>query len=365
MRRWLALLTLVGLALAGPRLGLHEGFTRLVFDLPQGASYQVVDRGGEIWIRFRGVSLEPEEVEVKSPELRSYRVERDRVLLRTAPGVRVKTFELKGLRPGTYRLVVDLVSGGEGQKPRPPRPVVVLDPGHGGPDPGAVGYVVEKEVTLDVALRVKRALEAKGIGVVLTRDRDTDLAPPGEKDLWKRKVADLKRRAEMADSQKTLFVSIHVNSAPRPARGIETYVLGRAVDPEALRLAVWENGGGEVGERLTRETEDVTSQILKDLLAQANLAFSKRLAQGIQTSLVKAANSPDRGVHTAPLYVLRYARIPAVLVEVGFANHPTEGRLLARASHRQKVAEGIAEGILGFLASANGSYQALGKTQSP
>jgi len=356
MRRWIALLLALGAALANPRVGLHQGFTRVVLDLPERATYRVLEREGHLVVRLSGYALEPGRVRVGSPELIEYRAEGSELVLRVPPGVEARAFVLEGTAPGTYRLVVDLKKGAVpvAKKPDPPKPVVVLDPGHGGPDPGAVGYVVEKEVTLDVALRVKRILEARGVRVVLTRDRDTDLAPPGEKDLWKRKVADLKKRAGMADAQKTLFVSIHVNSAPRPAAGVETYYLGRAIDPEAQRLAVWENGGGEIGQRLTRETETLTDRVLKDLVAQANLAFSAQLARTIQARLVRAAGSPDRGVHSAPLYVLRYARIPAVLVEVGFANHPAEGRRLARPEHRQRLAEGIAEGILRFL--ANGAY---------
>jgi len=353
MGRLLAIFLLLGMALASPRIGLHEGFTRVVLDLPEGTSYRVLDRGGRLVVRVEGYTFEAASQRVDSPELKSYQTRGHELILVVPPGVEVKTFVLDGTTPGTYRLVIDLKKGEAplAQKPDPPKPIVVLDPGHGGPDPGAVGYVVEKDIALDIALRTKRILEQKGVKVVLTRDRDTDLAPPGEKDLWKRKIYDLKKRAQMADPKKTLFVSIHVNSAPRPAMGVETYFLGRAIDPEAQRLAVWENGGGEVGERLTRETETLTDQILKDLLAQANLAFSEQLARTLQARLVSAARSPDRGVHSAPLYVLRYARIPAVLVEVGFANHPTE---VASANHRQRLAEGIAEGILRFL--ANGAY---------
>jgi len=360
--RWLALLLLFGTALsASPRVGLHEGFTRLVLDLPQGASYRVVEEAGRVVVKLEGASLEAISVSVNSPELKSYRAEGNRLFIYPNGPVKVKAFVLEGKAPGTYRLVIDLVRGPpEAKKPSPPKPVVVIDPGHGGPDPGAVhtfrdlGRIEEEDIALDIALRVKKILEARGIEVVLTRDRDTDLAPPEVKDLYKRKLIDLDRRAKMADSKKTLFVSIHVNSAPRPAMGVETYILGRAIDPEAQRLAVWENGGGEVGERLTRETETLADQLFKDLLVKANQTFSKRLASEIQTWLARAAASPDRGVRRAPLYVLRYARIPAVLVEVGFINHPTEGRNLANPSHRQRLAEGIAQGILNFL--SGGAY---------
>ncbi len=367
MRRLFALLMLLLPAFAGPRVGLHEGFTRLVFDLPEGTRYALSPVEGGFVLRLKGVALKPTKARVGSPELGSYQVQPEngatKVLLFSPPGVGAKTFVLEGLKPGTFRLVVDLKRGLKSQvaapppKPDPPRPVVVLDPGHGGPDPGAnhvfpgLGRVEEEDVTLAVALKVKRILEKKGIRVVLTRDRDTDLAPPGEKDFWKRKLIDLDRRARMADPKKTVFVSIHVNSAPRPARGVETYVLGRAIEPEALRLAVLENGGGAVGRRLTRETETLADKVLKDLLAQANLAFSEKLAGMVEQKLSLRTGSPNRGVKRAPLYVLRYARIPAILVEIGFINHPSEGRALARSDYQNRVAEGVAEGILDFLSA--------------
>ncbi len=368
MRRVLAASVLLAatIALASPRVGLHEGFTRLVFDLPLGTTYRISGQGRTFEIRIDRIRLEANTVEVESPEVASYRViptiAGTVVQVYVAEGVKEKDFVLKGLDAKSFRLVVDFIGKApakpraEPKGPDPPKPVVVIDPGHGGPDPGAVGYVVEKAVTLDIALRVKRLLEASGIQVVLTRDRDTDLAPPGLKDLWQRKITDLKKRAAMADTKKTLFVSIHVNSAPKPAMGIETYFLGRAIDAEAQALAVWENGGGEVGRQLTRETETAADKALKDLLAQANLGFSQKLAEKLQKSLTSETGSPDRGVQSAPLFVLRTARIPAVLVEVGFANHPTEGRRLAASSYRQKVAEGIARGILAFLSSGAYAY---------
>jgi len=358
MRRALLFALLLGLALANPRVGVHEGFTRVVLDLPLEVNYRVLDREERIVVRLSAPVLEALRVKVQSPELRAYEARGRELVLEVAPGVRAKAFVLEGKKPGTYRLVLDLKRDERAppppKKPKVPIPVVVLDPGHGGPDPGAVGYVVEKEVALDVALRVKRILEQKGVRVVLTRDRDTDLAPPNETDLWRRKVLDLRRRAELADSKKNLFVSIHVNAAPVPGRGVETFILGRAIDPEAQRLAVLENGGGEVGQRLTRETETLSQKVLEDLVSQANQAFSQRLAHLVQRHLAAAARTPDRGVKQAPLYVLRFARTPAVLVEVGFANHPTEGRLLAQGEHRQRVAEGIARGILEFL--QNGAF---------
>ena len=156
-------------------------------------------------------------------------------------------------------------------------------------------------------------------------------------------------RAGMADPRKTLFVSIHANSAARPAQGIETYYLGRALEPGVLSLAVKENGGGEVGSQLTQQAQNSVNRIMADLIAQTNLDFSRRLAYSVQGSLLQTTGTKDRGVQSAPFYVIRNARIPAILVEVGFVNHPVEGKNLTTGPYRDRVVEGIGGGILNFL----------------
>jgi N-acetylmuramoyl-L-alanine amidase len=201
--------------------------------------------------------------------------------------------------------------------------------------------VRESEVNLDLAFRLKRLLQAQGIQVVLTRDRDMHLA--------RDKATDLGLRAAMANSSRTLFVSIHVNSAYTVAQGIEVFHFGNTIDSNLLAQVIRENGGGEVGRRLTREAQSVAERLVKDLIAQSNLSFSRRLATYLQTELVRATGAVDRGVRQAPFYVLRNARIPAVLVEVGFANHPVEGRRLQTSEYRQTLAEAMARGILRFL----------------
>lgn len=373
--RTLALLLLVlsSLAWAGPdwmRWAAHneEGFTRFVFELPLGTAYATERSGALVRVRL-GLSLKaPETLRTDDPAVDRVELqpsaEGAEVRLYLRPGATAKKpFVLEGPE-GRFRLVIDVLQPEAGStapppKPQPPAPVVVIDPGHGGPDPGTVGYVKEKVVTLDIALRAKKILEAKGIKVVLTRDGDYDLAPKSVKDFDERKLLDLNQRAKMTNGNRNLFVSIHVNSAERPARGIEVYYLGKTLDPRTLALAIAENGGGELGEKLTQKTESTAEAALADLIAQGNLQFSARLADDILEELIARTGTKNRGVHSAPFYVLRYARIPAVLVEVGFANHPTEGRLLARADYRQKLAEGIAAGILEML--GNGAYAAAGR----
>jgi N-acetylmuramoyl-L-alanine amidase len=361
--RWaLFLVWIWSLSLAFPRVGVHEGFTRLVFDLPSPqTAYRIEEGEGLLTLVFPGLSAPRADQVVNSPEVASVQVVPGkgevRVLVRTRGPV-----EVKASRYGDpERLVLDIaLKKGEtpvkpqapdppkAQAPKPPRPVVLLDPGHGGIDPGMVGYVVEKEVVLDVALRLRRLLLREGIEVRLTRERDTHLSPD--------KRTDLSMRASMADSSRVnLFISIHVNASPtRTARGVEVFYFGRAQDPRVLAQVIRENGGGEVGKRLTEEAKTAAERILYDIVAQANQRFSQRLAETLGRSLSQATGSPYRGSFPGDFFVLRYAKVPAVLVEIGFGDHPVEGRNLADLDYREKVAQGLLSGVLTFL--ANGAF---------
>lgn len=359
--RFLALLTvLAAVALAFPRLGLHEGYTRMVFDLGPGATYLVSQGDGTLTLKFQGMRPDADDADVDSPQVASYQIVSGKngatVYIRLKPQVEVKTTLMKD--SGGRRLVVDLTDGDKPQitpassKPRPaakPRAqtdpdkkrIVVLDPGHGGIDSGAVGYVTEKAITLDVALRVRKLLQDQGIQVVMTRTSDTQLSTD--------KRTDLGMRANMANSKRTLFVAIHVNSSSSPAQGIETYYFGDTIDSSLLAQAYRENGGGTLGQQLTREAQTVGQRLVSDLLAQANLIYSRRLAESLQNSMLSGTGAVNRGIHSAPFYVIRNARIPAVLVEIGFANHPVEGRKLASADYRDTIAQSISDGILRFV----------------
>jgi len=358
--RWLAFLgVFLASALAFPRLGLHEGYTRLVFDLEARTQYQITQSPDTLTTRFQGVRATAADVDVGSPQVASYQVvvanHSVTVFVRLRPAVEVKHVLLNDAN--RRRLVVDVLAARPGPqeanpttktrleplRPRVQPRVVVIDPGHGGVDPGAVGYVVEKEVTLDLALRLRRLLQKEGIEVVLTRSSDTHLSP--------NKAIDLGMRAEMANSKRNLFISIHVNSAPNVAQGIETYYFGSTLDASLLAQVIRENGGGELGRRLTQEAQSVAERLVRDLIAQSNLMFSRQLAHLVHSALVQATGAVDRGVRQAPFYVLRNARIPAILVEVGFANHPVEGRRLQSEAYRQILAEAMARGILRFLSN--------------
>lgn len=209
---------------------------------------------------------------------------------------------------------------------------VVLDPGHGGRDQGAAYRgLKEKDVTLDVAKRTAPILKKLlGCQVLLTRTSDTSVP--------------LEARTAYANTHDAdLFVSIHVNAAPsHRLHGIETYFLNLASDEESMRVAARENA------TTTRSINDL-QVILNDLMLNSKINESNRLArqvhQGIIGKMRRSYAVRDLKVKQAPFYVLIGARMPAILVEVGFITNPTEHRRLGSAGYRDLLAQALAEGI--------------------
>jgi len=214
---------------------------------------------------------------------------------------------------------------------------IVLDPGHGGKDPGAVGRrgTREKDVTLAIARKLKPLLAAKGYEVLMTRNSD-------------RYVGLDERTAFANKNQADLFVSIHTNaSRSRKARGIETYFLGVARDRESSETAMLENA-------ITEQTLADLEQILLDLTRTSNLMQSSLLAETIQDSLynglrAKYSNIRNHGVKQASFYVLIGAQMPAVLVETSFISHPTEEKLLLSSTYKEVVVNSIYDGIIRYI----------------
>jgi len=222
------------------------------------------------------------------------------------------------------------------------RLTIVLDPGHGGKDPGArgVGGVQEKDIVLAVALRLRERLQAvPNVAVVLTRDRDEFLS------LEERTA---RANAEPAD----LFVSIHANAGPHPTQsGIETYYLNNTNDRATLRLAALENGVASVtGRTHSREV----SLLLSSLIQDYKVAESATFAATVQRELVAtvATRWPtvvDLGVKQGPFYVLVGAGMPCILVEVSFVTHPEEGARLATPAYQDALCDGLLRGIQRFI----------------
>lgn len=222
--------------------------------------------------------------------------------------------------------------GGNGQR------VVVIDPGHGGIDPGAVGYVMEHEVVLQVSLRLKQLLESEGIEVILTRD--------GNYDLDRNKATDLRLRSNFATPDRNMFISIHANAAANSsANGIETWVFGEPLSQENLERAMVENGGAA----LTDEALAIANDPVAMILRETQLNYSRSLAQTVQNGMVSATGARDRGVKQSAFYVIRNARTPSILVEIGFVNNANEGPQLGTAAYQDSLARGIYSGIMQFM----------------
>ncbi len=246
---------------------------------------------------------------------------------------------------GPARLVID-VRGKEKMKKTGAaiaKRRIVIDPGHGGHDPGAVGLrgLYEKDVVLDIALKLKEILLSNPLNeVILTRETDVFLS--------------LEERTAIANKKNAdLFVSIHANASPRrKAKGVETYLLNWADDEEAMRVAARENAISlNKMKAINRQMQtDVLDIIKSDLMRQNKRDESIKLAHYIQKSIVSTLNNNredtlDLGIKQALFYVLFGARMPSVLVEVSFISNPEEERLLSSDSYRMQIAEAIAEGL--------------------
>jgi len=224
--------------------------------------------------------------------------------------------------------------------------VVVIDPGHGGPDDGKIGPngLREKDATLSVSRKLARILEQRGYEVHLTRTTDTLVA-----------LADRPRLANRWKNGRpaALFVSIHMNStatSPRTARGFETFFLSDARTEDERRVAEMENSAVqyEDGDNASLSEADlVLHGVLNDYFVRA----SSDLADAVQSGIGEAHNGPDRGVKRAGFRVLVGALMPAVLAEIAFISHPAEAKLIATSAFQDKVARSLADAITGFFDS--------------
>ncbi len=227
-----------------------------------------------------------------------------------------------------------------------PTRVVVIDPGHGGDDPGAVGSggVREKDVALALGLAVARELRRfPNLEVYVTREEDI-LVP-----LWQRG----ERATRWKGERPGIFVSLHANALPsnRSIRGFETYFLAEARNEHARRLAAIENAPvglpGEAGENGT-ENPDL-GFIIQELRTLDHQHWSALLAELINEELDPVHPGPNRGVKQGPFAVITNALMPAVLVEIGYLTHREEERVLERQTFRDDAAAALARAIVGFF----------------
>lgn len=229
------------------------------------------------------------------------------------------------------------------RKPTPPR-ILTLDPGHGGNDPGAIGYngTFEKNVTLDIARRMAEAFEkVASVQTVLTRDSDVYLP--------------LKERVKISEQARSdLFVSIHADSAPnKQARGLSVYTLSaKASDSLAGQIADRENhvdvsGGMDMG-----VDDQQVAAILYDLTARRTRNTAQRTKQGFVRAIGKEMRLLESPMRSANFVVLRAPDVPSLLIETGFLSNPQDEAILREAKQRQNIAENMAKVFQALLESS-------------
>jgi N-acetylmuramoyl-L-alanine amidase len=215
---------------------------------------------------------------------------------------------------------------------------IIIDPGHGGKDKGAIGKnnVYEKDLNLKIAKKLAQRIQQDlKLETYLTRDSD--------------RFIPLEERTAIANTRHAdLFISIHINASPNPqAEGVETYFLNLATDEESIRVAAFENATS------TKRISDM-QKILKDLMLNTKIDESNRLANRIQQHLVQCLNEkygPIRnlGVKQAPFYVLIGAQMPAILVETSFISNDRERERLCQDDYQDQVVEGLFQGVKGYI----------------
>jgi len=225
----------------------------------------------------------------------------------------------------------------------PSKKTIVIDPGHGGRDAGAVGVnrLYEKTVVFNISRYVKRELEKKGYKVYLTRYRDKYIKLPNRTKFANKHHADI-------------FISIHANAArknrAKKAYGIETYFLSPARSERAKRVAAIENKGD------IKKMGWSSQNSLLTILNQSKITESNKIAIDIQRNMLYKLRNKygkktirDGGVREGPFWVLVGAQMPSVLIEVGYISHPKEGRRIATSTYQRIIATGIADGIQSYF----------------
>ncbi|MBD3161486.1 MAG: hypothetical protein GF346_04695 [Candidatus Eisenbacteria bacterium] len=342
------------------RTGVHDERFRIVLDVEGDASCAVEEIPGTDDLRIVGEPLCPTsaaaEMRDPIPFLRaiqpSCEAARLSIRLVAAGPIEAKSFWLdpSGAKPA--RFVVDVSpSGSPGDEPaRPvqPEPVprrtgdwrILIDPGHGGRDPGATARgLKEKEIVLDVSRRLEAILDrSPGFEARLTRTED-------------RFIGLVERRRIAEGYEADAFVSVHANAVRRSqAKGVEVYFLslGGASDEAAKEIARLENEADP--EYVVEEDAELTDIPFGfDLRQNDTIVRSSRLAEVTLVALEESNLSASRGVKQAGFAVLKSFQVPSVLVEVGFISNPAEARRLKTADHRQRLAETIAEGIVDYF----------------
>ncbi|MCG2713155.1 MAG: N-acetylmuramoyl-L-alanine amidase [Candidatus Omnitrophica bacterium] len=215
---------------------------------------------------------------------------------------------------------------------------IIIDAGHGGNDPGAVGKmgIQEKDIVLDVALRLKNELTKHGVEVILTRNADI--------------FVELKKRTEIANKEKAdFFISVHANAAhTSPVNGFEAFYLSTGYDDFSKAVQIRENAVIKFEEDADYEYSDDLNATLWDMILSENRIESIEMANSISDELKRALRLNTRYIRGAKFHVLKGANMPAVLLEMGYLTNKNEAMQLNNAYYRQMLAEAVAAGIVNY-----------------
>jgi len=334
-----------------------QGLTTLVLQCPEAPRINIAERGQRVEVTMLGdqVAQPARPPEVVDPLVQALRFADDKILLDVAPGAVVEHYQ----QQDPYRLVFDVyqrvaAAPGTPTPAAPQRPTIVIDPGHGGVETGAIGPAgtQEKELTLLLAQGLARELAQRlPVDVELTRDEDAELP--------------LDTRAAIANQHRAkLFISIHLNSSVGTgATGAETYFLSlEASDARAAAAARAENAMPPAAPGAAAEAQPASSVagldlILWDLAQSQHLSESQRFASLVQEELNTALGLRNRGVKQAPFRVLMGAAMPAVLVELGFLSNPDEEKRLLTVEYRKQLVDALVRAV--------SRYQAQGRPEAP
>jgi len=337
------------------------GQTRVVIDLSRPVDYKVnrLSKPDRLYFDLSGAQI-PKEIKknlsvedglLKSIRAGQFNIDTVRIVLDID---RIESYNVFFFDDPT-RLIIDV--NAEKTESILAKKVVVIDPGHGGHDPGAVGPtgLREKDVVLDIALKLREILSKDPtLDVHLTRDHDIFIPLEERTAIARKKEADL-------------FISIHANASPnRAARGVETYLLNWTNDEEAIRVAARENyiSMKRMKEKMTAYKNDV-ERILNDLSRDYKRDESLKLAHLVQNSIISDIGGERRminlGVKQALFYVLVGASMPSILAEVSFISNPEEEKLLAKDGYREAIARSIASGIKRYFSSQTPLQRVVGR----
>lgn len=347
----------------------QQGITTVVLQFTEVPRYRLDRQPGVVTVQMVADTLTVpfQQAGVVDPLVQDVSVSPQQIRVQIVPGVEVESYVLEN----PYRLVLDVhrpssveVPSVAAERPQLPPGIrtIVLDPGHGGTETGAIGPsgIQEKELTLILARDLEARLEQMGIRVILTRNEDGNLPHDN-------------RTAIANQNQADLFISIHLNSSlGTGAHGAETYFLStEASDARAAQAAAAENSTpppapeGSPADAGTRQAMEDLELILWDLSQSHHLAESQRFANLVQGELNQALQLRDRGVKQAPFRVLKGATMPAVLVELGFISNPDEEKKLQDPEYRGALIASLARAIQRYKALVENRPDPAAQSQAP